>query len=193
MPNLVVIFGAPASGKAAIGQELSLLTGYRFFHNHMTADPAAALFGWGGKTFARTVEAMRTILFNEAAIEPTIPGVVFTFSWGLNLPDDTAFIDRTARLFASNGGQVYFVELLASLEARVAREGTPFRIDLKPAQRDVTAARARQHEMQGKYVMNTDGQLPLPYPHLILDTETMSPGQAAAKIATTFKLAASDA
>jgi len=82
---------------------------------------------------------------------------------------------------------------LASLEARVAREGTPFRIDLKPALRDVAAARARQREMQGKYVMNTDGQLPLPYPHLILDTETMKPDQAAAKIATKFKLTDSDA
>lgn len=193
MPNLIIIFGAPASGKAAIGHELSLLIGYRFFHNHLTADPAAALFGWGGETFARTVDAMRTLLFNEAAIDPSIPGIVFTFSWGLNLPDDTAFINKTAQLFVSNGGQVYFVELLATLESRIAREGTPFRIDLKPAQRDVAAARIRQREMQGKYIMNTNGQLPLPYPHLVLDTETMEPDQAAATIAAKFKLMASGA
>lgn len=95
-----MVLRAPASGKAAIGHELSLQTGYRFFHNHLTADPAAALFGWGGEIFARTVDAIRTVLFNEAAIDPSIPGIVFTFSWGLNFPDDTAFIDKTTQLFS---------------------------------------------------------------------------------------------
>ncbi len=31
MPNLVIIFVAPASGKAAVGSELAQLTDYRFF------------------------------------------------------------------------------------------------------------------------------------------------------------------
>ena len=38
MPNLVVLFGPPASGKVAIGDELATLTGCRFFHNHLTVD-----------------------------------------------------------------------------------------------------------------------------------------------------------
>jgi hypothetical protein len=89
MPNLLVIFGPPASGKAAVGHELARLTGYRFFHNHLTADPAAALFGWGGERFGRMVDTLRDVLFREAASDPSIAGVIFTFVWGLNLPDDT--------------------------------------------------------------------------------------------------------
>lgn len=74
MPNLVILFGPPASGKAAIGNELAALTGYRFFHNHLTADPAAALFGWGTERFSAMVDATRELLFREAARDSTIPG-----------------------------------------------------------------------------------------------------------------------
>jgi hypothetical protein len=89
--------------------------------------------------------------------------------------------------------QVYFVELLASLEARIDREGTPFRASLKPNQEDVAAARARQVQFARQYKMNTDGKLPLAYPHLIIDTEAMSPSEAAAKIQATLGLVQSGA
>jgi hypothetical protein len=189
MPNFVVLFGPPASGKAAIGHELAALTGYRFFHNHLTADPAAALFGWGTERFSAMVDATRDLLFREAARDPTIPGVIFTFVWGLDLADDTDLMRKTASLFETFGGKVFFVELLASLEARMSREGTPFRVQLKPSQRDVEAARARQIEMDAKYRMNTGGTLPLAYPHLVLDTEQMDPVAAAKAIAHAFPLA----
>jgi hypothetical protein len=193
VPNLVVIFGAPASGKAAVGHELARLTGYRFFHNHLTADPAAALFGWGGERFGRMVDVLRDLLFREAAADPAIPGVIFTYAWGLNLPEDTALMAKTSALFADAGGQVYFVELLARLETRLAREGTPFRVGLKPALRDVAAARERQLEFAAKFIMNTEGAMPLNYPHLVIDTEAMAPDAAATHVQRSFALAQSDA
>jgi GrpB-like predicted nucleotidyltransferase (UPF0157 family) len=97
-------------------------------------------------------------------------------------------MEMTSRLFDANGGQIYFVELLASLEARIDREGTPIRASLKPHQEDVAAARARPVQFAQQYKMNTDGKLPLAYPHLIIDTEAMSPSEAAAKIQATFGL-----
>jgi cytidylate kinase len=193
MPNLVVIFGPPASGKAAVGYELARLTGYRFFHNHLTADPAAALFGWGGERFGRMVDTLRDVLFREAASDPSIPGVVFTYAWGLNLPGDTALMTKISGLFAETGGQVFFVELLASLETRLAREGTPFRVGLKPELRDAVAARARQHEYAAKFIMNTDGTIPLNYPHLVIDTENIAPDAAATHVKKAFALPDSDA
>lgn len=192
MPNLVVLFGAPASGKAAIGQELAYLTGYRFFHNHLTADPAAALFGWGDERFGRMVGALREILFREALSDPSVNGVIFTYAWGLNLPEDTAFIEKIAGWFSAAGGNVFFVELQATLQARIAREGTPFRVGLKPELRDAEAARARQRESESKYKMNTDGELPLPYPHVVINTEVKVPKEAATEIVHNFRLAPSD-
>jgi hypothetical protein len=188
MPNFVVLFGPPASGKAAIGHELAALTGYRFFHNHLTADPAAALFGWGTERFSAMVDATRDLLFREAACDSTIPGIIFTFVWGLDLEGDTALMQKTASLFKATGGKVFFVELLAALETRISREGTPFRLQLKPSQRNVEAARARQIEIDAKYRMNTGGTLPLAYPHLVLDTERMTPAAAAKEIANAFQL-----
>lgn len=193
MPNLLVIFGPPAAGKAAIGHVLAERLGYRFFHNHLTADPAAALFGWNTSTFAEAVDEVRDLLFRKAAADPTISGVVFTFVWGIDLPEDKALMEKAAGLFSAGGGQVFFVELLASLETRIAREGTPFRVRLKPNQGDVAAARARQLEFASKYEMNTDGRLPIAYPHIIIDTETMAPEAAAAEIQKQLGLGNGDA
>jgi len=192
MANLVVIFGAPASGKAAIGHELSKITGYRFFHNHLTVDPAAALFGWGTERYSKMVDAMRTMLFREASSDPEMSGVIFTFVWGLDLPEDKTLMENTARMFTAGGGRAYFVELTASLETRLAREGTPFRVQLKSSQRDVEAARARQLVIDAKYRMNTNGAWPLQYPHIVLDTETMNPESAAKEIAQAFNLGSRD-
>jgi cytidylate kinase len=193
MPNLVVIFGPPASGKATIRHILAQQLGYKFFHNHLTANPVAALFGWATPQFGRVVDRVREMLFREAATDPSIPGIVFTFVWGIDLPEDAEFMEMTSRLFEVNGGRVYFVELLASLEARIDREGTPFRASLKPNQEDVAAARARQVQFARRYKMNTDGKLPLAYPHLIIDTEATSPSEASEKIQATFGLVRSGA
>jgi hypothetical protein len=188
MPHLVLLFGPPASGKAAIGQQLAALTGYRFFHNHLTADPVGALFGYGTPRFGAMVDAVRDLLFRAAAADPSIPGIVFTLVWALDLPEDRAFVEKTVRLFDEAGGQVFFVELLASVETRIAREGTPFRTGLKPALRDVGAARARQVDIAARFRMNTrPGEL-APRAHLLVDTETMSVAEAAALVARTFAL-----
>ncbi len=182
MPDLVILFGPPASGKAAIGHLLAARLGWRFFHNHLTADPVAALFGWGGARFGAVVDRVRDLLFREAAADPEIPGVVFTFVWGLDIPGHAEFAERTARLFEEPGGTVHFVELRASLQARIDREGTPFRARLKPNQGDVEAARARQVSTDQAHRMNTDGTLPIGRPHLVVDTEAMSPDEGAAHI-----------
>ncbi len=182
MPNLIVIFGPPASGKAAIGHVLAERLGYRFFHNHLTANPVAALFGWVTPRYGEVVDEVRTLLFQRAAADPDIPGVVFTFVWGVDLPEDTAMMEKVKSIFSSAGGRVYFVELLASLEARIAREGTPFRVRHKPNQDDVEAARARQVEFASRYKMNTDGRLPIDSSHIIIDTEAYTPEDAALEI-----------
>ena len=86
MQRLVVLFGPPASGKAAVGHELAGALGYRFFHNHLTADPVAALFGWGTPTFGAVLEEVRDVLFRRALADASIPGIVFTLVWAWIAP-----------------------------------------------------------------------------------------------------------
>lgn len=40
--------------------------------------------------------------------------------------------------------------------------------------------------------MNTDGELPLPYPHVVINTEVNAPKEAATEIVHNFRLAPSD-
>ena len=188
MPNLVMIFGPPAAGKAAVGFELARLTRYRFFHNHLTNDAAVALFNWGTPTFSRMVDMMRTALLTEAANDPSIPGVIFTFAWALDLAEDTALVRKYTQPYRDTGAKVMFVELTASLSTRIEREGTPFRLALKPAHRDVAAARARLVEFDQRHVWNTSGKLPVDDLHLILNTEALSPVEAAQRIVAEWDL-----
>ena len=79
MADLVVIVGPPASGKTAVGHELARLTGFRLFHNHLTAEPAAALFGWGTPLFIEAATEIRLLLLARALEQPQMPTIIFTF------------------------------------------------------------------------------------------------------------------
>jgi hypothetical protein len=182
MQRLIVLFGPPASGKAAVGHELAGLTGYRFFHNHLTADPVAALFGWGTPTFSAVLKDVRDVLFRHALADESIPGIVFTLVWAVDRPEQTASVEALIALFEAHGWAVDLVELLASLDTRIAREGTPFRTRFKPNLGDVEAARQRQRDGASIYRMNTGGTLPIARAHVVIDTETCEPAQAAAEI-----------
>jgi hypothetical protein len=81
------------------------------------------------------------------------------------------------------------VELTASLQARVAREGTPLRLSLKPAKHDVERAKAFHLEADGKYQMNSRADFPYPQRHIVIDTELQSPVESAELIIQHFGFA----
>jgi len=188
MQRLIVLFGPPASGKAAVGHELAGLLGYRFFHNHLTAEPVAALFGWGTPKFGAVLEAVRDVLFRHALADASIPGIVFTLVWALDRPEQTAQVQALIALFESHGWAVDLVELVASLDTRIAREGTPFRVKFKPSLGDVEAARQRQRDSAAIHQMNSGGTLPIARSHVVIDTEACDPPQAARQIRASLGL-----
>jgi len=180
MTDLVVITGPPASGKAAVGTALAALTGFRLFHNHMTAEPAAALFGWLTPAHIAATKEIRLTLLARALAQPDMGGVIFTFVWAFDLAEDNLFMAELVDLFEARHRRVYFVELQASIDARIAREGTPLRLALKPAKHDVERARAMHREIEGKYRMNSAGdEFPYPERHMLIDTEACAPPEAA--------------
>ena len=186
MPDLVIIFGPPACGKAAIGHELAKLTGFRFFHNHMTAEPVAALFGWDTPMYSETAAEIRLLLLSKALDEDGSPSIIFTFVWAFDLDTDNLFISQLVSIAKERGRQAYFVELTSSREARMAREGTPFRLQHKPAKRDVQRARALHAKIDAKHKMNSEGDFPYPSHHVIIDTEAQEPLESARMIAGAF-------
>jgi hypothetical protein len=154
--HFVCIFGPPAVGKMTVGHELTKLTGYKLFHNHMTIEPLLGIFEFGSPSFNRlTSEFRRRIL--EEAVQSGLPGLVFTFVWGLELVDDRDYMARKVDLVERAGGRVSFVELAAPLEVRLARNGTDFRLEHKRSKRDREFSDGNVVELE-TYTMNTGKQ-----------------------------------
>lgn len=187
-PNLIVIVGPPASGKAAVGTELARITGYRSFHNHLTGECVASLFGWGTPEYSDVSSELRKFLLSKALAKKGSAGVIFTFVWAFDDDADNQFMAEIVEIAKAGHNKICFVELLASQEARIAREGTPLRLSLKPSKHDVAKARALHAVVDRRHRMNSKGDFRYPEHHLIIDTEQQQPSEAARLIVSRFAL-----
>lgn len=138
--KFVLIFGPQAVGKMTVGHELEKITELKLFHNHMTIELLAPLFGFN-HTMWTLVNKFREDIF-EAVADSDMYGMIFTYVWGLDLQNDWDFVDKVCRIFEDKGGEVYIVELEAELAERIERNKTPHRLEHKPTKRDV--ARSEQ-------------------------------------------------
>lgn len=185
--ELVVVFGPPAVGKMTVGRELSRLTGYPLLHNHLTIEPLLEVFAWSSPAFQRLKEEFRRRIVEEA-VAAELPGLVFTYVWGLELDNERAFVEGYLDTVTGAGGSVRFVELAAPLAVRQERNNTEARLAAKPSKLDREFNDANLLELEG-YVMNT-GAVATPadallarHPHLRLDNSELSPAEAAGRIA----------
>jgi len=185
--TLVIIFGPPAVGKMAVGLELERMTGFRLFHNHMTVDPVMRLFPFESPAYRRLVTEFRRRIFEEYVVSGA-RGLIFTFVWTFDDPEDRAFVESTAELFTSRGGCVCFVELEATQSERLRRNETPLRLAEKWPQRNVEGSRAFLLNADQTYQMNSAGSFPYPDRHLKIDNTALEPDLVAAQIAAHFSL-----
>ncbi|HJR40312.1 MAG TPA: AAA family ATPase [Nocardioidaceae bacterium] len=154
--HFVMIFGPPAVGKMTVGHELTRLTGFKLFHNHMSVEPVLDIFPFGSPPFERLVSEFRRRIIEEAA-DSELPGLVFTYVWALEDPQDKRVVESYADIVESRGGQAHFVELVATQEERLARNGTEFRLEHKRSKRDLAFSKNNLLELDQKWVMNTGG------------------------------------
>ncbi len=122
---LVFIHGAPAVGKLTVARELSRLTGFPLFHNHLTVDLVSSLFAFGTPGFVSLREEIWLAAFAEAARSDL--SLIFTFN-----PERTVnekFIQKTTDIVEAAGGRVVFVELTCSEDELEKRIEEPSRKD----------------------------------------------------------------
>jgi hypothetical protein len=185
--TLIIIFGPPAVGKMTVGLELGRLTGFPLFHNHMTVDPVVRLFPFNSPAYLRLLAEFRGRIFEEyAAIDSK--GLIFTFVWALDDPQDRAFVDSTVRTFTDRGGDICFVELEATQAERLRRNETPLRLAEKRPQRDTTGSRAFLLDADRRYQLNTRGAFFYPERHLKIDNTLLKPDMVARRIVDHFTL-----
>ena len=176
--RLVFIYGMPATGKLTVARELSRITGFPVFHNHLVVDLLLSLFEFGSKPFVELREEIWLSVFRQAA-ENQLPGLIFTFA-----PESTVrptFVAEAEKTLAGAGNAIDFVELTCPIE------------ELKRRLPDV----ARQQYKKLASVEMFDqlraagslDALSMPRPKVSMDTSACTPARAALEIARRLELA----
>ncbi|QHT61186.1 AAA family ATPase [Paenibacillus lycopersici] len=151
--KFVLIFGPQAVGKMTVGHELERITELKLFHNHMTIELLAPYFGFSPKMW-ELVDTFRRDIF-EAAASSDMYGMIFTYVWGFDLPNDWDYVERIIKIFEDQGGESYFVELEAELEERIERNKTPHRLAHKPTKRDIARSEQNLRQTMEQHRLNS--------------------------------------
>jgi hypothetical protein len=120
---LLFIHGAPAVGKLTVARELSQLTGFPLFHNHLTVDLVSSLFAFGTPPFVSLREQIWLAAFEEAARNDL--SLIFTFNPERTVNEE--FIQKTIDVVEKAGGRLVFVELTCSQDEFERRLEQPSR------------------------------------------------------------------
>ena len=185
--RFLILWGPPSVGKMTIGQALSEQTGLKLFHNHMTIEPLLPIFEFHDPVFQQLKARFRHQIC-EAVAASDLPGLIFTFVWSLDTPENKHFVDGLTALFRAQGAEIYYAELRGSLATRLQRNGTENRLKHKPSKRDLSASDARLKQASDNHVLNSSDAYPFFYSEntTVIDTESLSPEEAARAIRVAF-------
>lgn len=185
--KLILIIGAPATGKMTVGQELAKLTGLRLFHNHMSLELVNQFFDFGTKAFSRLDKSIRFAVFKEVA-ESQLEGLIFTLVWDFDCEEDEAYVDDIIQIFRQQQAQVCLVELHAGLEERLKRNQHEHRLLHKPSKRDLERSESNLRYAESNYRMRSRVNEFADKPIFQIDNTHLSPQEAAVMIKEKFKL-----
>ena len=182
--KLVFLFGDAAAGKMTVGQELAKITDLRLFHNHMSIEPVIAVFGNYNRT---AVNAFREAVFTEFAKSDRY-GLIFTYLFAFDSPDDWAYIEHVKEIFAPYGTEFYYVELIAPQSVRLERNRSERRLAEKPSKRDLEYSDLLLLcADEDNRCVSLPGEIPWPN-YLRIENENVSAEQAAKMIRDRFGL-----
>ena len=182
--KVLFLFGNAAVGKMTVGQELMKITDLRLCHNHMTIEPVIEIFG---KFDKNTIIRLRDVIYEEYAKSGNY-GIIFTFMWAFDEQEDWDYFTHVREIFAVQGAEFYYVELVASREVRLARNVTENRLAHKASKRDIEASNRRLIRDDEKHRFESyEGEIP--YENYIkIDNTNLAPEEVARMIKERFLL-----
>jgi hypothetical protein len=179
--RLIFLWGMPGSGKLTVAREVSAMTGWKVFHNHLTVDLLMEVFPFGSKEFIELRESIWLAVI-EAAAASDAPGLIFTFN-----PENTvrqSFVERIEQIIRRLDGQLDYVEICCDTTAIEQRLDTPQRRNYKKL---LSVQTFRQLAQQGVFRSPV-----MPPPKMRVDTTQQSPKEAAVQIVEGLGLPCSD-
>ena len=181
----MILIGNCAAGKMTVGQELTKITPFRLFHNHMMIEPVLEIFG---SFRGDVIQKLRSVIFEEFA-KSDLYGMIFTFMWAFDMQEDWDYIAHIREIFDLPEEDVYYVELVASQEVRLQRNETENRLQSKPSKRNTEFSRERILMEDSRYrLVSLPGEIPSKN-YLQVDNTNLTPEQAAQKIKDHFHFA----
>jgi len=176
--NLIYIYGLPASGKLTVATELSKITGYQIFHNHITRDLVHTLYPDNLKDHYDLVDTLRTEVFKYCSDHET--NIIFTIAYhGSDHLEDNLATKRYVDSLDISKDNVFFVELQASnteLLERVSNESR--KQHRKLVDREIM-----------KSILDKSNSYSVPYDNILkIDTTDINAIDSAKLIAKQFKL-----
>ena len=168
--KLIFLYGHAASGKLTVGKALADRTGYALFHNHLIVDALLAIFPFESPEFVRLREAFWLETIETAA--RTGRSLIFTFAPEPSVAAD--FPERVARIVAAAGGRVIFAALTVPPHEQERRLANADRARFGKL-RSVDLLRALRPGFERCLAA-------MPAASVTIDTGTLSPDEAAARI-----------
>ena len=180
--KLMILIGNSSVGKMTVGQELTKITPFRLFHNHMMIEPVLEVFG---SFRGDVIQKLRKVIFEEFSKSDNY-GLIFTFMWAFDMPSDWDYLESVKQIFGLPEEDVYYVELIAPQEVRLERNRTENRLKNKASKRDLEASDARLIRDDENYRCESlPGEIPFPN-YFRLENTDVSPADAAKMIKSHF-------
>lgn len=186
MANLIVVCGPQAVGKMTVAEALRDKLRYSMMMNHDSIELSDRIFGFGTPAQKALNAAIRENVFS-LAVQHNVD-LIFTFVCAFDMPEDVAYLKNLEAQFTESGGQFYFVELSATLERRLERNETPYRMERKPSKRNTEWSRQDILKTAERYKLNTDEGEVLFTHHLKIDNTDLSPDEVADRVIEAFGL-----
>ena len=124
----------------------------------------------------------------EEVAASDLPGLVFTYVWAFNVPEEQAVIDEYAKPFRARGARVLFVELEATQAERLKRTASASRLAEKPSRRDLDASRRDLLDDDARYQLNSGGKFDGRPDYLRINNTHLTPGEVAERVIEHFAL-----
>ncbi|MCL2812239.1 MAG: AAA family ATPase [Clostridia bacterium] len=182
--KLLFLIGDAAVGKMTVGQELMKITDLRLFHNHMTIEPVLEIFG---QFCTKTISRLREVIFEDFAASDCY-GMIFTYLWAFDLQSDWDYIAHVRDIFRKHNADIYYAELVASQEIRLARNATENRLKHKASKRDIETSNQRLLRDDQRYrCVSKEGEIPFEN-YIKIDNSFLPPEESARIIKDRFAL-----